>query len=137
MRARRFVPAASVALGAALVFLTVLAPPGPAQSLLEQAGEDLPARSVALVSALPWALLGFGLGFGLGGRRDAGAAREARRLVEQLAERDLALEMLRQRITELRYDLESARRRVVVPPEDPPEVPVPAGWPGAAGDYPS
>jgi hypothetical protein len=79
------------------------------------------------------ALLGAG-GLRLGGSGASRAARDARRLAEQAAERERALEVLRQRTAELRYDLDSARRRLapcscVV--EAPPEVPDGAGrWDG-------
>jgi uncharacterized integral membrane protein len=99
-----------------------------------QARPEVPVGLVVLASALLGVIPGLLVGLRLGGSGASRAARDARRLAEQAAERERALEVLRQRTAELRYDLDSARRRLapcscVV--EAPPEVPDGAGrWDG-------
>jgi hypothetical protein len=96
---------------------------------------DVPVWLVLLAAALCGAMPGLLLGLRLGGGGSR-AAHTVRRLTEQAAEREWALEALRRRNVELRYDLESARRRVApCAAEEPPEVP--DGWQGQPEATPS
>jgi hypothetical protein len=130
----RLVRAAAVVLG---VSATVAAAQNAHVVTLYVPGAVLPGVPVwlvlaaaALCGAIPGLLLGLRMG---GGSR---AARTVRRLTEQAAEREWALEALRRRNVELRYDLESARRRVApCAAEEPPEVP--DGWQGQPEATPS